>query len=163
MTRYLVLGCWFFFLLASCQGNKNTGTKNTAMINIDEVNAEKAIARRWFDEVINQRDPDAITDIYAVDYIHHGPEGVDMSDLEVIKTFAAKILAASDDRHAVVNQQVAEGNLVVTRFTSTGHQTGSFNGVEATGNIWTTEGIVISRIENGKIAEDWEIIHNSGM
>jgi len=132
------------------------------MVNIDEIKAEKAVARRWFDKVINQRNLNAIDDIYAVDYVHHGPGGVDMCDLEVIKSFAAKILAASDDRHAVVNQQIAEDNLVVTRFTSTGHHTGPFNGVKATGKIWTTEGIVISRIENGKIAEDWEITHQSG-
>lgn len=37
--------------------------------------ANKAIARRWFDEVINQRNLNAIADIYAADYVHHGPEG----------------------------------------------------------------------------------------
>ena len=125
-----------------------------------EVN--KAIARRWFEDVINERDLDAIANIYASDYVHHGPEGRDMQRSEV-RAFAAAILAASDDRHAVVNQQVAEGDLVVTRFTSSGHHTGPWQGIEATGAIWTTEGIVISRIENGQIAEDWEIIHVSGL
>lgn len=80
-----------------------------------------------------------------------------------MRAFAASLLAASEDRHAVVEQQVAEGDLVVTRFTSSGHHTGLFQGVEPTGKIWTTEGIHISRIEDSKIAEDWEIVHHSGL
>jgi len=122
----------------------------------------KVIARTWFDEVINNRNLDAINEFYAPDYVHHGPEGAEMRGLEIVRSFAASILEASNDRRAVVEQQVAEGNLVVTRFTSSGKHTGVWQGMDPTGKIWTTEGIVISRIENGKIAEDWEIIHVSG-
>lgn len=127
-----------------------------------QIEAAKVIARRWFDEVINQRDLDAIADIYAADDVHHGPQGAEMRGLETVRAFAASILAASDDRRAVVEQQVAEGDLVVTRFTSSGRHTGVFRGVEPTGGVWTTEGIVISRIEDGQIVEDWEVVHISG-
>jgi steroid delta-isomerase-like uncharacterized protein len=123
----------------------------------------KALARRWFDEVINARDLDAIPAIYAPDYVWHGPAGQELHGLEEVRAFAAAILAASDDRQAVVHQQVAEGDLVVTRFTSSGHRTGPYRGVQPTGEMWTTEGIVISRISDGKIVEDWEITHISGM
>ncbi len=122
----------------------------------------KALARRWFEEIINDRNLDAIPDIFAPDYVWHGPEGQEIHGLEEARAFAAAILAASDDRHAVVHQQVAEGDLVVTRFTSSGHRTGPYRGVQPTGEIWTTEGIVISRISNGRIAEDWEVTHISG-
>ncbi len=123
----------------------------------------KALARRWFDEVINRRDLDAIAGIYGSNYVHHGPAGAEIRGLEAVRRFAAAILAASDDRRAVVEQQVAEGDLVVTRFTSTGHQTGAFRGAGPTGELWTTEGIVISRVEAGRIVEDWEIVHHSGV
>lgn len=129
----------------------------------DRLEVNKALARRWFDEVINQRNLEAIEDIYSPEYRHHGPEGQEVQGLRAVREFAASILAASDDRHAVVEQQVAEGDLVVTRFISRGHQTGPYRGLEPTGKLWITEGIDISRIENGKIVEDWEIIHNSGM
>ncbi|MCG6954493.1 MAG: ester cyclase [Gemmatimonadetes bacterium] len=125
--------------------------------------SSKAIARRWFDEVINQRDLDALPDIYGSDYVWHGPEGQEIHGLDEVREFAAAILAASDDRRAIVHQQVAEGDLVVTRFTSSGHHTGVYQGVQPTGKIWRTEGIVISRIVDGKIAEDWEVTHMSGM
>ena len=127
------------------------------------VEAKKALARRWFDEVVNERNLDAIADIYAADYAYHGQEGLELRGLQALRRFAASILAASADRHAVVERQVAEGERVVTQFVSRGTQTGAFRGVAPTGKEWTTEGIVISRIENGKIVEDWEVIHSSGL
>lgn len=123
----------------------------------------KALARVWFEEVVNRRDLDAIDEHYAEDYVHHGAEGTEMRGLAAARAFAASLLAASADRVAVVEQQVAEGDLVVTRFVSRGTHTGTFRGLEATGNQWVTEGICISRIEDGKIAEDWEILHVSGL
>jgi len=142
-----------------------TNRENVAHAAQQEGQAEvnKATARRWFEDVINRRALDALADIYALDYVHHGPEGREIRGHEELRAFAASILAASDDRRAIVDQQIAEGDLVVTRFTSSGHHTGPWQGLSPTGEVWTTEGIVISRIEDGKIAEDWEVIHISGM
>ena len=95
--------------------------------------------------------------------MHHGTGGAETHGIEAARAIAASILSASSDRVAVVEQQVAEGNLVVTRFVSRGTHTGTFRGVEPTGKEWVTEGICISRIEGGRIAEDWEIIHVSGL
>lgn len=127
------------------------------------VDEPKAIARRWFEDVINRRNLDAIAEIYAPDYVHHGAEESEMRGPEAVHVLAAAILDASEDRHAVVDQQVVEGDLVATRFTSRGHHTGSFRGIPPTGRTWTTEGIIISRIEDGRIAEDWEVAHHSGL
>lgn len=129
----------------------------------DKIEARKALARRWFEEVINQRNLDVIADIYSPDFHYHGPGGLELQGPDAVRKFAAAILAASNDRHAVVEQQVAEGDLIVTRFISTGHFTGPYRGMEPTGELWTTEGIVISRIVDGKILEDWEVFHNTGL
>lgn len=123
----------------------------------------EALARIWFEEVINHRNLDVIAEHYAEDYVHHGPEGAEIRGIEAVRAFAASILSASADRSAVVEQQVVEGDLVVTRFVSRGTHTGTFRGMEPTGNEWVTEGICISRIEDGKIAEDWELVHHSGL
>lgn len=125
--------------------------------------ARKTLARRWFDDVINRRDLDAIDDAYSEDYVHHGAEGAEIRGLDEVRSFAAALLAASADRRAEVHQQVVEGDRVVTHFTSRGTLTGPFRGRPPTGEPWITEGIVISRIEDGKIAEDWEIVHLSGL
>jgi predicted ester cyclase len=121
-----------------------------------------ALGRVWFEEVINERNLDAIDEHYAEDYVHHGTNGAEIRGIEGARAFAASILSASADRVAVVEQQVSEGDLVVTRFVSRGTHTGAFRGMEPTGKEWVTEGICISRIEGGKIAEDWEIVHHSG-
>ncbi len=108
-------------------------------------------------------DLDAVADIYAQDYVYHGQGGLELHGLAAARTVAASILAASEDRHAVVEQQFASGDVVVTRFTSRGTLTGPWHGVEPSGQLWITEGIDISRIEDGKIAEDWEVIASSGL
>lgn len=149
--------------LAACSTSSDTGAGRSAPSSSEQMARNKAIARIWFDEVINQRNLDVIADTYAADYVHHGPGGAEIKGLAAAREIAAAILAASDDRHAEIEQQVAEGDLVVTRFTSRGHHTGVFRGLEPTGNLWTTEGICISRIKDGKIVEDWEIIHVSGL
>ena len=89
--------------------------------------------------------------------------GLELEGRKPLREFAAAILAASDDRHATVDQQIVKDDLVVTRFTSRGLHTGVWQGVAPTGNEWITEGIVISRIENGRIVEDWEVIASTGM
>jgi predicted ester cyclase len=146
--------------VASFAGCRSTPFQRTGR---SEERATKAIVRRWFDDVINQRNLDVIDEIFSPDYVYHGADGAELRGQEAVRSFAAAILTASDDRHAVVEQQVAEGNLVATRFRSSGHHTGVFQGIQPTGKIWTTEGIDISRIENGKIVEDWEIVHQSGL
>lgn len=125
--------------------------------------ANKALARRWFDDVINRRDLDAIAEIYSADYVHHGQGDLQLHGPERVRGFAAAILAASSDRHAVVERQVVEGDRVVTQFVSRGTQTGAYRGIPPSGKEWVVEGIVISRIEGGKIVEDWEVIHSSGL
>lgn len=148
-------------LLASCH---STGPPARALAeSASVIAANKALGRVWFEEVINRRNLNAIDDHYAEDYVHHGTGGSEIRGIEAARAIAASILSASADRVAVVEQQVAEGDLVVTRFVSRGTHTGTFRGVEPTGEEWVTEGICISRIEGGKIAEDWEIIRVSGL
>ena len=109
----------------------------------------KALARRWFDEVINQRRVEAVDEIYAPDYVHHGTAGHDV-DLHGARDIARHLLEASADRHATVLDQVAEGDRVATRWESVG----TFEG----GRRATIRGIVISRIEDDRIVEDWEAV-----
>jgi len=163
MNKSIFLACCVIVCLAGCSTVTETSAKRTARSEPDRIEANKALARTWFEEVINRRNLDALTDTYAADYVHHGPEGIDIQGLDAARAFAAAILEASQDRHAVVEQQVAEGDLVVTSFTSSGHHTGVFRGVEPTGKLWTVKGICISRIEEGRIVEDWEIVHMSGL
>ena len=163
MVRRTIRVCYLVSSATGSDSHESGRHGRTDRVETDPGESAKALARRWFDEVINERNLDVLGEIYAGDYVHHGPGGAEIRGLEAVRGFAAAILAASDDRRAVVQQQVTEGAFVVTRFTSTGHHTGVFQGRQPSGAVWTTEGIVISRIGSGRIVEDWEIVHHSGV
>lgn len=109
----------------------------------------KALARRWFDEVINQRQVDAVDEIYAPDYVHHGTGGRDVGREEA-RTIAQRLLDASADRHATVLDQLEEGDRVATRWQSVGTYEG--------GRRATMRGMIFSRVKGDRITEEWEIV-----
>jgi predicted SnoaL-like aldol condensation-catalyzing enzyme len=117
----------------------------------------KALARVWWDEVINNRDVTAIERTYADDYVHRGPDGHAIGRDEAVEV-AKIVLASSHDRKAKVVYQLADGDVVVTRWESRGTLTGPLFGCEPTGKPVLAQGIVISRIKDGRIAEDWEML-----
>jgi predicted ester cyclase len=64
--------------------------------------------------------------------------------------------AAFPDLHFTIEDLIAEGDKIVYRYSATGTHKGNLNGIEATGKPVTITGMVISRIVNGKVQEDWE-------
>ena len=122
--------------------------------------AMKATARRWFDEVINGRDASAIDSIYTSDYVHHTPGGRDFGT-DVSKQVAAALLEGFAERHATIEDQLAESDRVATRFVSRGVQTGRWLGIDPTGLDVVVHGLLISRIEGDRIAEDWELANTA--
>jgi predicted ester cyclase len=119
--------------------------------------ATKAAARRWFDEVINARRPEAVDEIFAPEYVHHlGQDRV--MRREEVKQFAAELLAAYPDRASTVHDLIADGDRVAVRWSSSGHRQGSFQGRPATGEKETATGMWILRVEGGRVAEGWELV-----
>ena len=97
-------------------------------------------------------------DIFAPSYVmhqHHDPDGSGALDAEALVAFAARFRAAFPDFHDRIDLQLAEGNLVATRFTSAGTHLGEFLGVAPTGRrlVWT--GTVIDRVVDGRLVESW--------
>ena len=66
-------------------------------------------------------------------------------------------LTAFPDLHFTVEQQVAEGNLICTRWRATGTHHGPLEDIEPTGKGIDITGQIISRFEGTKIAEEWEV------
>lgn len=118
----------------------------------------KAIARVWFDEVMNRRDPSAIGRAYAEDYRYAGPGGAKVRGRQETMRVVERLYGAIPDRVSTVERQIAEGDLVVTQWSSRGTNTGRLMGRPPTNAPVTVHGITISRISGGVVAEDWEII-----
>lgn len=117
----------------------------------------KALARVWFDEVMNGRDPTAIYRTYAEDYRYAGPGGL-VEGRERAREIAEHLIAAMPDRLSTVIDQIAEGDRVVTRWVSRGTPVSPIMGCEPDGRPVAVHGITISRIVEGRIVEDWEVI-----
>ena len=98
-------------------------------------------------------------EIYVPDYVnhqHHDPEDPrDLRGAEAMKGFAAEFHEAFPDFHDSIDIQLAEGDMVATRFTSRGTHRGTFMGVEPTNKELTWTGITIDRIDEGRIVESW--------
>lgn len=112
----------------------------------------KAVIRRLHD-AFNAGDVDVVDELFDPRWTHHSrPE----LTLEILKKEVADYLAAVPDFHWSDEDQVAEGDTVVTRFTGVGTHTGELMGIAPSGNRIRLSGIGIARVRDGRIVESWE-------
>ena len=117
--------------------------------------SNKQLARKSFEEPWNQGNFESITELYADDLTAHGL-GVDVPPgVEGLKQFITIYRTAFPDVQFTIDDQIAETDKVATRWTATGTHKGPMLGVEPTGDQVTVTGMVIDRIDNGKIVETW--------
>lgn len=123
----------------------------------------KALAGRFAD-IINRGDVNAADDLYAPHYVHHNPAlPEDVHGVAGVKAIFSMIRAAFPDVQTTIEDQVAEGDKVVSRWTMRGTHQGDLMGIAPSGNRVEFVGTTISRIEGGKIAEVWDIYDALGM
>ena len=124
----------------------------------------KAISRRFYEEVFTKGNLSALEEFIAADFVDHNPFGPEtVSSLEGLKEMFGMFNAAFPDMTLTVEDQIAEGDKVVSRFTTTGTHKGEFMGIPATGKTVTISAIDIHRIENGQIVEHWDEVDMLGM
>ena len=124
-----------------------------------DLETNKRIARVWFDRVINNHDLGALDEFYARDYIYHNEDGSVGRGRGFAVMVATRLIESAPDRVATVHDQVAEGDRVATRWSSVGTHTGSpVFGRESDGAEMRAWGLVLSRISDGRVAEDWELV-----
>ncbi len=128
------------------------------------IEQNKALVRRFYDEVWSKGNLDAADDIFAADYVRHdlrpgnplaGPAGQ--------KKIAADFRAAFPDLRQTIDLVVAEGDMVVARWTMEGTNTGPWGGVPPTGKHAKIAGVNIFRIAHGKVVELWNHRDDLGM
>lgn len=118
------------------------------------IEENKAIVRRVYD-AINARDVGALDDLIAEDVVSNTPFPQSDPGLAGFREAFAQVLAAFPDYEVVVHDQIAEGDQVVTRYTSSGTQQGDLQGVAGTGQHVELLGIDIDRVADGKIVQHW--------
>jgi steroid delta-isomerase-like uncharacterized protein len=121
-----------------------------------DTEANKALIRSYYEEMWNKHQPSAADRFVATNFIEHNPRLP--QGLAGRKQFVTTVLAAFSDYHGEVQELVAEGEKVVSRVQWTGTQDGPYQGRPATGNKLVFSTADFFRIENGKIAEHWDVV-----
>ena len=125
----------------------------------------KTVSRRFFEEVFGKGNLNVLDEITAKDHVNSGPGAISglPNGPEGSKQFVTAYRNAFPDVHFTIDDQIAEGDKVVTRWTAQGTHQGELAGLPATGKSSTVSGIVVDRLVNGKIAESWGIFDEFGM
>jgi len=117
----------------------------------------KALARRSW-EVVTEGNldtlEDALAEVYANDFILR-EAGEDIVGTEGLTQFVSMMRSALPDLRITLEDDMADGDRVVTRWIGQGTHQGELMGIAPTGNQVTITGITIHRIEDTKIVEEW--------
>jgi predicted SnoaL-like aldol condensation-catalyzing enzyme len=114
----------------------------------------KAMLRRMFDEVINKGNLAVADELFAEDFVDHGPMGT-ISGREAFKQLVAQWRAAVPDVHCEVDNILIEGDLAGWTVRTTGTHTGDALGFPATNKSFETVSANLGRFRDGKAAEHW--------
>ena len=114
----------------------------------------KVLHRRFLEEVMNHRNVALVDELCAPDIVLHNASTT-IQGREPYKQYLSMLLAGGSDLHITIEDQIAEGDKVVTRYTTRGTHQGSFIGIPPTGKHITVTGMVITRFAKGKEVEEW--------
>jgi steroid delta-isomerase-like uncharacterized protein len=123
----------------------------------------KKIARQLFEEPW-KGNLDVIDKFVDANYIGYDPSMPEpMRGPKAFKDFVQMYLSAFPDGGITVDEQIAEGDIVATRWTGRGTHEGDLMGIAPTRKQVTVSGISFSRFKNGKLVEDWSNWDTFGM
>lgn len=122
----------------------------------------KGLVRRVIEEVYNKGNLAAVDDYVAADFVIHAPSG-DIPGPAGARQFVAMLREAFPDFHTTIEDQVADGDMVVTRWIAEGTHLGEFQGIPPTGKHRTMSGIDIDRIVADKVVECWTNTDDLGL
>jgi predicted ester cyclase len=115
----------------------------------------KALVRRWFAEM-DKGNPTIVDELLPSDYIDHNPPLPGMAPgREGVKQANALLLAAFPDTVHTIEDQIAEGDKVMTRLGGRGTFQGEILGIPPNGQVVNIRGVAIHRIAGGKLVEHW--------
>jgi steroid delta-isomerase-like uncharacterized protein len=115
----------------------------------------KAVIRRAYDELWNQRNVDVVDELATEDFLNHGAPPDRQRGRQSLKDVVRIFESAFPDFRYEVEDVIAEGEKVAVRDVFRGTHQGNFIGIPATGKRVTMEAIHIFRFSEGKIAEHW--------
>jgi steroid delta-isomerase-like uncharacterized protein len=124
----------------------------------------KAVVRRFIEEVWNNGNLDAIDELISEDHVDHDPANAGSpGGREGVRAFVQMYRTAYPDTHIEFGEMVAEGDLVAGSWTATGTHQGELMGMPPTGRYIHVTGMGMDRVRNGQIVESWANYDSLGM
>lgn len=117
----------------------------------------RAIAHRFYTEVLNQGKFEVIDQLVAEDFTEHEELPGMPTDKEAPRAFAGMMRDAFPDFNATVEDMIVEGDKLVVRARMSGTHKGEFMGIPPTGNKVDVQAIDIVAIRNGKVTDHWGV------
>lgn len=114
--------------------------------------ANKALVRRYYEQVINGRDLDAVGDFFA-----------DARIVEGVRRGCFSYFTAFPDLHSSLDELIAEGDRVFLRSTMTGTHDGEYKGIPATGRHIASESAEVFRVADGMFVGYWCLANVAGL
>ena len=124
----------------------------------------RTLSQRYFEEVWNQGQVDALDELLTPDYINHTPSTPDPPPGAAgLKPIVLAIRKAFPDLHYEIQDAIATDDTVVMRVRMTGTHRGDLFGLAPTGRKISVDQINIERIRDGRIAEHWRVTDELGL
>jgi steroid delta-isomerase-like uncharacterized protein len=127
------------------------------------VEANKALMRRVFAEIVNGRNLDALDELYRPDMIDHDPLPGAPDGVAGVRHTLGSLQAAFSDLNVMIHDMSGHGDKVVLHNTWSGTHDGKLLGLPPTGRRASYDGIVIFRIQDGLVAERWAMVDVDGL
>ncbi len=122
----------------------------------------QAVVRRLIEEVINGQDYGLLPELLHEEYVFRTP-GEELSGAAALRALFSSYREAFPDLAVGIDDMFGSHDRVATTFTLTGTHTGPFMGLPATGQAVAVDGIVLSRVLEGRIVDEWELIDVAGL
>jgi steroid delta-isomerase-like uncharacterized protein len=115
-----------------------------------------ALARRWFEEVWNERREATVDELLAPDAAGHLEGGLEVRGPGEFHPVRASLLGAFPDFDVVVDQVIAQGDDVAVRWSAKGTHQGENLGIPASNRRAAFRGMTWLRFRDGRIVEGWD-------
>ena len=122
----------------------------------DQAEQNKRIVHRYYDEVLAERDLAALDKLFAPNFVGHSAAYGTYTLADMQRDIAREHESMPDDE-TIIEEQLAEGDLVMTRWRYRWKHDVPLFGERPTGQWLVMEGVQIDRVVGGRIAERWEV------
>jgi predicted ester cyclase len=119
----------------------------------------KAVVRRFFDEVVSNGNLKVAEELCGPAYrVHATLSGPDAIDVDQMKELVTSFRQSFPDARILIEDIVAEGDLVAARLREQGTHAGAFQGIQPTGRRVTYGSMTFLRVVDGRIVEHWGLL-----